>query len=593
MSNFEHKKLLERISELNRPPVEQTEFAAWIAAGRHLDFLVENAEEEEVVIFARGKHTFIHAVVLCEERLEPPDIDDLLGWNGNPFASSASYVWGGGRNDVWVECGTPVHGSETLEVARALVFARQIPGLPGAATQYFEVAQDYSHLSEAHYLPEHSAYCRFDERGDLGKIVTVSSKTPDDDDLSVVTFKREPLEEYLATSSSALVRMFDFTLYRYGEFGGWPDGPEKLIKQNPIFFRQKIDPGKAAYTRGVQLIRPSRPNTEIFSSMKRDPTEADTTQYVDFLAHDLRNGCVRNISTDPRATTNYFQAEGNSLPFELSPAFFGPEVLSRYKNDTEKYSIEDRDIYCRDAWQLRGYDVNEAGQVHAYICDLRNLPDQEQMYWKSFNEEPKTGISERALRNDFLNQWFEAKDSLEEVKKTLRQWEQSDVPWWKLRDPTSISRVTRPLTSSRDEWADSFTNLAKLVIEGFETTAIRKKLDRMKVPWEGAQRSLSLLELLLSNGNASGGEQGLSGLRLVQRIRSKVDAHTRGREANALARDALEQHGSYADHFESVCRSIAMELQHIEKAYGRGSANGLEELGKVGPSSEQAKETMA
>ena len=139
------------------------------------------------------------------------------------------------------------------------------PGLPGAATQYFEVSQDYSHLSEAHYLPEHSAYCRFDERGDLEQIVTVSSKTPDDDDLSLITFKRGPLEAYLAASSSALVRMFDFTLFRYGEFGGWPDGPEKLTSPEDPFLsdtmhaladRWSLGSGNAPrIQRGVQLIR--------------------------------------------------------------------------------------------------------------------------------------------------------------------------------------------------------------------------------------------------------------------------------------------------------------------------------------------------
>jgi hypothetical protein len=43
-------------------------------------------------------------------------------------------------------------------------------------------------------------------------------------------------------------------------------------------------------------------------------------------------------------------------------------------------------IDCRGGWSLRDFDTNEAGQVHAYICDLRNLPYQEQLYWKSFNE---------------------------------------------------------------------------------------------------------------------------------------------------------------------------------------------------------------
>ena len=84
-------------------------------------------------------------------------------------------------------------------------------------------------------------------------------------------------------------------------------------------------------------------------------------------------------------------------------------------------------------------------------CDLRDLPYRVQLYWKSFNEDPKAGISEGALRMDFLKQRVGTIDALGRIKRVLRQWEQADVPWWKLRDPTSIRRVIKPLTSSLDE----------------------------------------------------------------------------------------------------------------------------------------------
>ena len=60
--------------------------------------------------------------------------------------------------------------------------------------------------------------------------------------------------------------------------------------------------------------------------------------YVKFLAHDWRNRRITKISTDPNATTNYFVAHENSLPFETSPAFFRPEVLLKYKADQDKYA---------------------------------------------------------------------------------------------------------------------------------------------------------------------------------------------------------------------------------------------------------------
>ena len=78
--------------------------------------------------------------------------------------------------------------------------------------------------------------------------------------ISLVSFKRRDLEEYLAATDSALVRLFDFTLFRRDgnyDFMGWSDEPEQLIIETAdLFYRQKVDSGKAAYTRGIQIIRP-------------------------------------------------------------------------------------------------------------------------------------------------------------------------------------------------------------------------------------------------------------------------------------------------------------------------------------------------
>ena len=569
MPNYRHDKLIELISRIDQPPDDGSMYANWLNAGLHLDLLRSNAEEDEVIIYASDSHTFVHAVVIREDKIDLLD-NDLLRWSGNPFlACAAAYTWGAGRDDVWIEHGQAIDGSQMIQAARQLVFGRQAKGLLANGDAYFEVSQEYAHLSDIHHRPEHSAYCRFDENGELEYVVTITNKASPAG-VSLVTFRRGPLEEYLAASRSVLVRMFDFQLLRYDCFDAWPNTPENIIQDDPIFYRQKIDAGKASYTRGIQIVRPGRPSTEIFSGMKREPTSV-MSQYVDFVSYDWRNRRVAAISTDPTATTNYFQAEGNSLPFELSPAFFRPEVLSKYKSDTDKYLIEDRYVHCRDAWELRGYDVNEAGQVHAYICDLRNLPYSEQLYWKSFNEEPKAGISKRALTNDFEGEAVEITDPLVTVKHILMQWEQSSVPWWKLRDAASVGRVTTPLASSRDEWARAFTNLAQLVIEGFEITAVRTRLDEMGISWQRDERSMLLLERVLSGEAVDGSTQNLGGLRSVQRIRSKVGAHARGTEADALATRALQKHGSFRAHFEVLCRDVAVELEQIERAFSSGS----------------------
>ena len=563
MSNYKHDKLLEHISKLDQPPSDDTEYARWILADMHLDLLRKNAEEDEVIIYAGDKYTFINTVAVNEDAIDPLDINDLLGWSGNPFSAVASYTWGGDRDDVWIERDSPVNGSRTLRAARPLVFGRDKPGFSGGG--YFEVPQEYSHLTDIHYLPEYGAYCRLDEHGDWDYVVTISEKAVRED-LYLVTFKREPLEEYLAASRSALVRMFDFTLLRFSEFRRWPDGPEDVIKRNSIFYRQKIDSGKAAYTRGAQIIRPARPHTAVFSVMKHGWRERK--QYVEFTAWDFRNRRVSTISTDPEATTSYFETEGNSLPFATSPAFFRPEVLAKYKSDSEKYAIEGDYIRCRGGWTLRHFDVNEAGQIHACICYLRDIPYSEQLYWKSFNEQPKAGISERAFKTHFMGEWVELTDPLERVKRILGRWEELKVSWWKLRDAGSVRRVTTPLTGSVDEWAQELKKLSICIIEGFDLKAIRTKLDEMGLTWGNEEKGIALLERILYGAVPIGDAQKLAGLRLVQRVRTKVDSHARGSEAQEIADGAIREHGSYTAHFEDVCRTIEGEMEHIEQAFG-------------------------
>jgi hypothetical protein len=565
LPSYEHKKLIERIARLGETPNDSAAYADWITAGGHLSLLRENADEDELIVYASGDYTFIHAVVVSNDKLSPVDRDDLLHWSCDPYASIASYVSGGGRDDVWIERGMHAPGAETLEDARQLVFGRTFEGWTGDDSRYYEILQEYAHLARIHWRSEQRAYCRFDEEGDLDYVVSVNVRE-DSQHVTLVSFKRDALELYLAASGSALVRMFDFTLLRHESFSGWPEGAEEVFSENDsLFYRQKLIPGYAAYTRGVQIVQPIRPQAEIFSSMRWGRLGRQDKPCVEFIADDWRNKRFTMISTDPTATTNYFEANENSLPFELSPAFFRPEVLLKYKGDRDKYTVGPRDITCRAAWILRGYDVNEAGQVHAYICDLRNLPYSEQLHWKSYNELPKAGISERALDVDFMNRWSPHADPLQDVLMIVRRWADNNVPWWRLRERTLLKRLSTPRTASRDEWAEAFMDLSKLIIEGFDLGAIRAKLVEIKLTFEKDEKSLVLIERLLTARSSEA--QRLEGLRTIQSIRSKVKGHSGGSEALELAHNALKQHETFAGHFEHVCKKVADELNQIERLF--------------------------
>lgn len=566
MVSYAHKKMAEAIVLIDTPPDDPNAFQEWISAGVHLSFLETNANSSERLIYASGPYTYIHSIAVPLDALAVGKPAALLNWSADPSGSIASYVSGGNRDTMWIERGNVRRGAPALNKGVDLVFNRTFEGWSGQGQSYFEVNQEYTHLSGIHWRPEQSAYCRYDENGDLAPVVSATIRQKKCD-VSLVTFTWPELEEYLAIAGFALVRMFDFTLLRYGEFGSWGNGPEQIAHlSDDFFYRQKVI-NNAAYTRGVQIIRPRDARTVSGEISDRWSGGSTNKQHVSFIAQDWRHdNAIIEISTAPAATTNYFEAGDNDLPFELSPAFFRPEVLSKYKTDREKYTIGDREVSCRTAWTLRSYDVNDAGQVFAYICDLRNLPHAELLHWKSFNEPPKAGISERAFINDFKGEFVTIQHPRGETLSILQNWRTSCVLWWTLRDEELLDRANPPISSSNDEWAEAMMDLSKLVVEGLETKFIRALLDEKKVPYAQSDQSISLLEKLLSARNSFECPVKLEGLRTIQYIRSKVKGHSGSTEGKKIAEDALNTYGTYAEHFKAVCSMVVDDLKKIEGA---------------------------
>lgn len=564
MPSFAHKKIVEKIQKIDELPSDDAQFLQWVGAGRHLEFVKQNAIADETVIYGSGPYTFIHSIVVPDEALEAASPDDLLRWSCNPYVGIASYVSGGGRREMWIERDNHHRGSKALDQGRDLIFARTFEGWSGDGRDYIEVNQEYTHLAGVHWRPEENAYCRFDDHGDLRHCASVTLGRSGEE-VRLVSFTWEELEEYLTIARCSLVRMFDFTLLKHSDFNGWPENIDEVVHiDSANFFYRQRHCGRFAYTRGIQIMCPRRGADQVFQGVTDGWSGNKSKQYVEFIAHDWRHERLAKISTDPSATTNYFQAEGNDLPFELSPAFFRAEVLSKYKTDREKYTIKDREVTCRSAWYLRGYDVNEAGQVHAYICDLRALPYTEQLHWLAFNVEPQAGISERAIVNDFQGEFVTFQHPREEVLSIVRRWRERKVDWWKLRDSDLMDRANIPLTASKDEWAEANMDLTKLLVEGFETKPLRQRLDRLSVEYTDSDRTLTLLEKLLNVGRHRDEQMKLSGLREAQWLRSKLQGHARGTEAAQAVKDAIATFGSFKDHFSDLCTRIAAELQSIE-----------------------------
>src|SRR5215471_866329 len=76
------QKRLEAINAL--PPKKDRQFDAWLEQQDAFAFLERNAVDDELVVFASLRFTFIHSVLVSNTVLDPVNVEDLLNWSCGP-----------------------------------------------------------------------------------------------------------------------------------------------------------------------------------------------------------------------------------------------------------------------------------------------------------------------------------------------------------------------------------------------------------------------------------------------------------------------------------------------------------------------------
>jgi hypothetical protein len=282
-----------------------------------------------------------------------------------------------------------------------------------------------------------------------------------------------------------------------------------------------------------------------------------------FKAVDLKTGDHIEVSCDPKCVSNYFQPESD-LPLEMSPVFFRSEVLHRYKADPEKYELHDRSIYCRGTWSLETYDVNEAGQVHTYLRYIRGLPYQEQLYWQSFNEWSKAGLSRRAFTTDFKGEFYTEYDPLSSLKGKIAELDKSPPVWWHARGESVANSAHYPVTTSPAEWADDILAMDQLLNEGFQPRQLRAVLTELGRSPDPAWGAFKLIEecLLASGVSEKEAKDAATSLRTLRDLRNVLKGHAAPRRRTELAKEARSRFGSFRAHFASIVAAcdVAFDL---------------------------------
>lgn len=473
--------------------------------------LLNISYKDWVMVFLHTDRLFLNSFTVGNEYYELYDTNNVLNLNF-PIKETVASCMGYYEGEQVINTIERSHEKGLGESVLWPIFFYRSIHEDGKPCLKFELLQDLVHINGLFFDWKRNSFYL---KNDVGEIEDRALFVYEDN-FKLILLEKKILDYYLGYSNEFLIRFFELLELENQKPWDIQDvRNEELIRR--VFQYEGI-----SRFRGAEIIRPSYSLKQIECGSPK--------KYETFIIQDFKHGVITEWSCAPAELDNYYKDTGK--PYETSPAFFNPEVLSKYKNNYEKYEVRERHIDCHGAWSLDSYAINEEGQVHAYIYDLGQLPHKEQLHWKQYNEEPKAGISKVAYNNDFLAEFDEEDCSLRKIKNIFRQFptlnkDGENYTIWKPKggDITALLTKLHPvITENKKDYQDFLLNLTILTIDGLDVETLRKLTKSDKT-----ESSLNCLEKLLNNLKSEHTGAIMKSYRTLQRKRSKYAGHGGGK----------------------------------------------------------------
>ena len=263
--------------------------------------------------------------------------------------------------------------------------------------------------------------------------------------------------------------------------------------------------------------------------------------YHEFIISEDSDGESIKHTCDPDQLANNF-GRNPDAPDYLTPVFFRREVLKRYYEQPQRYSITDGDLSCGALWDLR-LDNDHPDHVMVFLGDLGSqLPESERTYWQTFNVAPTGGPSETLFRRAIKGEWADPEAPDLRFKSAYdrfnKKW-QEQFGWALFKEPEPddahvLQRLRVPLDDSQPEFENQVIGMAKVLVDALNEKEIQKKLTN-KVKDE---KGIAKLKRWMDQEQYPLVESDIAFLRRLQHLRSKVTAHRKGSDYAQVLADA-------------------------------------------------------
>ncbi|MFD5092779.1 hypothetical protein ACFWMR_19415 [Amycolatopsis thailandensis] len=471
--------------------------------------------------------------------LAPPAArDEILArtaWDlrKSDFRPGFSQRWGDGETETVYEPGGGRDGFEALVIHR--MFHQAFPDVT-------ELSQEFRLFHNLFWEEASSSFLKPNDDGTFETAVKIKG--------SRVEVRTKLLRQYQAARQLLLVLFIDSIRH-----GKTDDTLPKRSTWRDEHTRAELFPGgddssRPPFTRYLAkriLTPPAVDKSGIW------PYEAEDDHYPEFIIGMNEDGDDIRHTCNEDALSDYFGGNPDA-PQYLTPVYFRREVLKKYYDKPELYTVSDGRLACAALWGL-DIDNSHADKVIVFLGDLgKGLPRQERDYWLSFNVAPESAPSDTFMRRSLLAQFAEPSAEDLQVRSKYSSfagiWE-PHFGWRLFKQPAEadtglLQRLRLPLDNSQAEFEGAVAILTKLFVDALATKSIQLLLAE-KVENEG---SISKLSRWMTQEGYPYVDRDIAFLRSLQEVRSKAVAHWKGNDyektmtkifGSARGRDAVLQ----------------------------------------------------
>jgi hypothetical protein len=434
----------------------------------------------------------------------------------------------------------------------------------GIRPDYEEISEEFRLFHGLYHDRKENHFIKIDRNGNEHLVATIEPKR--------IQIRPLEIRQFLAIKEMHLSIQFDCcehsvsTLKELGLDEGGADSRGGLISWGLNYGDFRGIGGYQSFSRllGKRLVPPlTKEKSGLWGFTVKEPEE-----YVEFIIGVDENADEITHTSNPNCLGNYFGANPGS-PHYLTPVHFRKQVLDKYYRQPSKYTVGDGILWCGRLWCMY-IDNDHDDRVCAWLGDLgRDLPYEEQLYWRSYNIPPAGGMSKMFVGRQLFCQ---SMDSERPEHAFQRYYDRlcvacDEVLGWRLllplvqEDAHCLQAIRIPPSNEQKDFDDLVLALTKVLIDSLNEKALNSLLEIEER--EKLKGGIARLEALLVARGISAYEEHIEFLRNLQDLRSSGAAHRKGENYRKIAVEFGVDSRSLQTVFRGILRRALEVLDYL------------------------------